>query len=88
MGGCNHNDKTRICVLCKIDANVCCGPDHECSECNYVMCTSCYDEGEYKNTCVVCDGIVVPNKTLLKYLLKKYGLTREQVKKEYLKNRK
>jgi hypothetical protein len=69
-----------ICGSCGDETNHCCSNDMICQQCNESICHGCYQKNDY--TCTNCYGGVVDSK-LLKWLLMKNNISRDEAEKNY-----
>jgi hypothetical protein len=94
MGGCQHYEGG-ICPICEDGTDTCCGDDKICEKCGEEFCRDCYKKnkrcsktGNFQYP--VCRCEIIPDSVIIKFLLKKNALTRNEVKtiikSEYMKN--
>jgi hypothetical protein len=69
------------CVYCEVETRTCCGGDYQCDFCHSEICFDCYYEND--KTCLICERKLIKNGDLFRHLVKKYGLSRQEVVEEY-----
>lgn len=85
MSRCQHYDGGS-CVVCDDPVNSCCKDDKICYDCDNEICYDCYDarNGE----CPVCNLEIVTDSQLLKFLLTKLNLSKNQAIENFITEQK
>ena len=96
MSSCNHGGGGQ-CTDCDENINLCCGDGGSCQKCDAEFCVRCYrarkndscdsDSDDDSFDCPKCAFEIFDDSDLLEFVLKKYKLKREDIEKQYVKQK-